>query len=106
MVDVLMDGELVDEEMDYIPFAKDHGPLNLAFTFHACVLIHDKINVSPASYSLGDKADQFSNTVQEPSIQTTLLVYLTESDNKIQYDPVGGSLLRMFDARIMVITLS
>ena len=37
---------VVDEEMQYIPFAKDSGPLNLAFTFHACVRIHDKLESS------------------------------------------------------------
>jgi cell division cycle 14 len=36
----------VDDEMRYIPFAKDYGPLNLAYTFEACVAIHTRLNVS------------------------------------------------------------
>jgi hypothetical protein len=37
---------IVDDEMRYIPFAKDYGPLNLAYTFEACVAIHTRLNVS------------------------------------------------------------
>ncbi|GFZ44538.1 hypothetical protein JCM24511_02261 [Saitozyma sp. JCM 24511] len=41
-------GEIVrlfslDEDMGYIPFADDFGPLNLAYTFDACVAIHAKL---------------------------------------------------------------
>jgi cell division cycle 14 len=32
--------------MGYIPFADDFGPLNLAYTFDACVAIHTKFEVS------------------------------------------------------------
>jgi hypothetical protein len=27
-------------------FSRDHGPYNLAYTFRACVAIHDKLSVS------------------------------------------------------------
>ncbi|WWC67309.1 uncharacterized protein I206_101217 [Kwoniella pini CBS 10737] len=33
----------LDEEMHYTPFASDHGPLNIAFTFQACIRIHDRL---------------------------------------------------------------
>ncbi|WVQ82894.1 hypothetical protein IAT38_005030 [Cryptococcus sp. DSM 104549] len=33
----------LDDEMRYTSFAMDHGPLNLAFTFHACLKIHEQI---------------------------------------------------------------
>ncbi|WVO15977.1 hypothetical protein L204_103642 [Cryptococcus depauperatus] len=33
----------LDNEMRYTSFAMDHGPLNLAFTFHACIKIHEKL---------------------------------------------------------------
>ena len=36
----------MDNEVNYIPFAKDYGPLNLAYTFEACVAIHTKLHVS------------------------------------------------------------
>ncbi|WWC97560.1 hypothetical protein V866_004444 [Kwoniella sp. B9012] len=38
----------LDEEMHYTPFAKDHGPLNLAFTFQACIRIHDRLERTEA----------------------------------------------------------
>jgi len=40
---LLILGGAVDEEMRYTPFSMDHGPLNLASTFHACLKIHDKL---------------------------------------------------------------
>ncbi len=36
----------VDDQMAYTAFARDHGPLNLAFTFSAFLAIHDKLSVS------------------------------------------------------------
>ncbi|KAL0253859.1 hypothetical protein I308_101237 [Cryptococcus tetragattii IND107] len=33
----------LDDDMRYTSFAMDHGPLNLAFTFHACIRIHEKL---------------------------------------------------------------
>ncbi|WVQ94156.1 hypothetical protein IAU59_001234 [Kwoniella sp. CBS 9459] len=33
----------LDDEMHYTPFSTDHGPLNLAFTFQACIRIHDRL---------------------------------------------------------------
>jgi cell division cycle 14 len=36
----------VDDEMRYTPFAKDYGPLNLAYTFDACIAIYGKLHVS------------------------------------------------------------
>ncbi|ORX35113.1 protein-tyrosine phosphatase-like protein, partial [Kockovaella imperatae] len=36
----------VDEEMHYMPFAQDYGPLNLAYTFKACLMIHEKYRVN------------------------------------------------------------
>ncbi|WVQ72246.1 hypothetical protein IAR50_001795 [Cryptococcus sp. DSM 104548] len=33
----------LDDELRYTSFASDHGPLNLAFTFHACIKIHEKL---------------------------------------------------------------
>lgn len=39
------DAVSVDDDMVYTPFKNDHGPLNLAYTFDACVRIYDKINV-------------------------------------------------------------
>ncbi|WVW81277.1 hypothetical protein I302_103268 [Kwoniella bestiolae CBS 10118] len=38
----------LDEEMHYTPFSKDHGPLNLAFTFQACIRIHDRLERTEA----------------------------------------------------------
>ncbi|WVF66542.1 hypothetical protein IAT40_001282 [Kwoniella sp. CBS 6097] len=38
----------LDEEMRYTPFSKDHGPLNLAFTFQACIRIHDRLERTEA----------------------------------------------------------
>ncbi|WWC90188.1 uncharacterized protein L201_005121 [Kwoniella dendrophila CBS 6074] len=38
----------LDEEMHYTPFAMDHGPLNLAFTFQACIRIHDRLERTEA----------------------------------------------------------
>ncbi|KAK4685178.1 cell division cycle 14, partial [Tremellales sp. Uapishka_1] len=37
----------LDEEMRYNSFAMDHGPLNLAMTFHACIAIYEAIHASP-----------------------------------------------------------
>ncbi|WOO85666.1 Tyrosine-protein phosphatase CDC14 [Vanrija pseudolonga] len=34
----------LDDYMVYTPFKNDHGPLNLAYTFDACVRIFDKLN--------------------------------------------------------------
>ncbi|KAL1405347.1 cell division control protein 14 [Vanrija albida] len=34
----------LDDYMLYTPFKNDHGPLNLAYTFDACVRIFDKLN--------------------------------------------------------------
>ncbi|ODN89731.1 cell division cycle 14 [Cryptococcus wingfieldii CBS 7118] len=33
----------LDDELRYTSFASDHGPLNLAFTFLACIKIHEKL---------------------------------------------------------------
>ncbi|WWC57596.1 uncharacterized protein I303_100128 [Kwoniella dejecticola CBS 10117] len=38
----------LDEEMQYTPFASDHGPLNLAFTVQALVRIHDRLELTEA----------------------------------------------------------
>jgi cell division cycle 14 len=38
----------VDDQMAYCPFSRDYGPLNLAFTYSACLALHDKMNVSCA----------------------------------------------------------
>ncbi|ORY26505.1 protein-tyrosine phosphatase-like protein [Naematelia encephala] len=40
----------LDEEIKYTPFALDHGPMNLAMTFLACVAIHDKINAKETKH--------------------------------------------------------
>ena len=43
--------------MRYSPFAMDHGPLNLAFTFHACMKIHEKLQAC-LLYCRDDAADE------------------------------------------------
>nr|XP_031862049.1 uncharacterized protein CI109_002462 [Kwoniella shandongensis]KAA5529121.1 hypothetical protein CI109_002462 [Kwoniella shandongensis] len=38
----------LDEEMRYTSFAMDHGPLNLAFTYQACLRIHERLEKTEA----------------------------------------------------------
>lgn len=38
--------QAVDDEMAYSAFSRDYGPLNLAFTYAACLIIHEKLGVS------------------------------------------------------------
>ena len=48
--------------MAYQPFHKDHGPLNLAYTFEACVWIHERLEVSgvPQCHLIQERTDQQS----------------------------------------------
>lgn len=45
----------VDDDMRYTSFAMDHGPLNLAFTFHACIRIHEKLEVGCPIFMIKDE---------------------------------------------------
>ncbi|KAK8844760.1 hypothetical protein IAR55_006610 [Kwoniella newhampshirensis] len=39
----------LDDEMAYASFAMDHGPLNLAFTYQACLRIHERLEKTEAN---------------------------------------------------------
>ncbi|WVR03049.1 hypothetical protein IAU60_000038 [Kwoniella sp. DSM 27419] len=38
----------LDDKMHYTPFAKDYGPFNLAFTYSACLRIHNRLELTEA----------------------------------------------------------
>lgn len=70
---------VVDEEMQYIPFAMDHGPFNLAFTYHACVRIHDRLESSekhrPVCLYTSCKAETKSNIALLAALYFVIVVH-------------------------------
>ena len=43
----------LDDQMLYLSFSQDWGPLNLAMVYKACILIHELLQVRQQSCSLG-----------------------------------------------------
>ncbi|EIW73017.1 hypothetical protein TREMEDRAFT_25011, partial [Tremella mesenterica DSM 1558] len=58
----------VDTEMSYISFAKDHGPLNLAYTYAACVIIHEEIAKTSRRKAL------CIYTTSEPKVKSNIML--------------------------------
>jgi cell division cycle 14 len=62
--------------MQYIPFAKDFGPFNLAFTFDACCTLYEEQHVS-------FEDSRFEQADEQPGPGGPLCLY-TSPDPKIK----------------------
>ena len=69
----------IDDQLLYLSFFQDWGPLNLAMVYKACILIHEILQVcSPLTHPYPSPLDTVH--VQDPAIITHRIVLYSSSD--------------------------
>ena len=69
----------IDDQLLYLSFFQDWGPLNLAMVYKACILIHEILQVC-LSWHVSSLSSHDTISVQDPAIGTHRIVLYSSSD--------------------------